>query len=103
MEDYNAIVAAIRIALSEVVPQRDSDLIYAGFSRADQRPCIKWPCHLDNTLTRRARRLAMIHLKGPEWPVLCDTHYILDDVHAWDRCLKVEVRDALVGRTCGAD
>lgn len=82
---------------------------YAGTSRT-----AKWTADMavhENIVTlarevqahrSRAVRLATMAVSGSDAPATCDTHSLTNRPDLWAQCEKVTVRDALMGRTCGA-
>lgn len=95
------LIAAVRVALGEMYPAKVLTRIRAGTQGTNST--IAFP---RDQLTKgdksRAIRLAVMHTSGPDKGTLCDTHAVTDRPDIWERCAKVPVRDALMGRTCGA-
>lgn len=53
----------------------------------------------DDATLYRAVSLAALHVNGPSHETYCPAHPT--DEQGGDRCARVPVRDALLGRTCG--
>jgi len=51
---------------------------------------------------RKALRLGKFKQYGPDCPVICDHHWGINTPALWERCRKVSVTSALIGRSCGA-
>ena len=93
-----SLVEAVRVALGELYPAKVLTRIHAGTQGSIAFPRDQ----LTKGDRRRAIRLAVMHTSGPDKGTLCDTHAVTDRPDIWERCAKVPVRDALMGRTCGA-
>lgn len=94
------LVEAVRVALGELYPAKVLTRIHAGTQGTNS---ITFPRDLlELRVISRAIRLAVMHTSGPDKGTLCDTHAVTDRPDIWECCAKVPVRDALMGRTCGA-
>ena len=94
------VIAAVRVALGELYPAE----VLAGVHPTPGHPtAVRFsPKGTIPSADRiRAIRLARMHVNGHSYPTTCDSHSVTDRPDIWERCAKVPVRDALMGRTCG--
>ena len=95
--DFTERARLASIAIAEVVPgisariAADDPLITEWLGvRAGE-----WEAERD-----KASRLALLHVKGPEFPCICDAHAADNNDTLWAQCGMVSVASALLGRTC---
>jgi len=91
------LIAAVRVALGEMYPAHVVNEVRR--SRFDNAVAV--PGVVSKEHRSRAVRLATMAVSGSDAPATCDTHSLTNRPDVWAQCVKVPVRDALMGRTCG--
>lgn len=88
-------VRLTNIAIAEVLPG-----VRCVPNTHDNYETLFWPHGVPLAERVKAGRLALMAVRGPEWPETCDAHKVQNRPDIWDECGKVSVASALLGRTC---
>lgn len=90
-----------KMLLAEFVPASLIDRIRdAETIEGAARGAISTPNVIPPELKCRALRITAWKICGPEWPAICDAHWVPNAYAEWDKCGRVRVVDALRGRHC---